>query len=184
MRRLLRATFALGLLAALAPGPATAQQRRYAWADMDCRQSRLVAWSGLKCRATNVVVNEGNVGAFRQWAAFGSGRGGYYAHLFLWEAQNGFSFLSADETTAEFVRWMFEHGKDAAEVSAVARYRTADYVTFRDPPRRRACTGFRRLGPPQRGGYAWVTGGILCAPPGASLPESDIRLFIDSVALK
>ena len=100
----------LAVLASLAAHieKADAQQRRYAWSDIDCRQSRLAAWSGLKCRATNVVTNEGNVGAFRQWAAFGSGRGGYYAHLFLWEAQNGFSYLSADETTADFARWMFE----------------------------------------------------------------------------
>ena len=179
------ALLVLGLGLALGTGGgAEAQQRRYAWADIDCGQSRLAAWSGLRCRATNVVTNEGNVGAFRQWAAVGSGRGGYYAHLFLWEAQNGFSYLSADEPTAEFARWMFEHGKDVTGVSPVARYKQADYVTFRDPPRNRTCTGFRRLGPPQRGGYGFVIGGILCAPPGSALPESDVRLFIDSVALK
>ena len=48
---------------------------------------------------------------FRQWAAIGTTREGYYAHMFVWEAQNTFSYLSAEETTADFAKWMFEHGK-------------------------------------------------------------------------
>ncbi|MGD9884537.1 MAG: hypothetical protein AB7U95_30980, partial [Reyranella sp.] len=50
---------------AVAAGTATADTKRYAWQDIDCRQSRIVAWAGLKCRATNLVTGEGNVGAFR-----------------------------------------------------------------------------------------------------------------------
>src|SRR5215216_7810092 len=75
-------------------GTAAAQAKSYTWADVDCRQSRIAAWSGLKCRATNVVTNEGNIGVFRQWSAFGFGPDGYYVHMFLWEAQNSFSYLS------------------------------------------------------------------------------------------
>lgn len=51
--------------------PAAAQARQYTWSDIDCRQSHIAAWPGLKCRATNVVTSEGNIGTFRQWAAFG-----------------------------------------------------------------------------------------------------------------
>ena len=99
------------ILLIFAPATAAAQTRQYIWSDIDCRQSRIAAWPGLKCRATNVVTSEGNIGVFRQWAAFGTSRDGYYAHLFLWEAQNNFSYLSADETTADFVKGIFEYGK-------------------------------------------------------------------------
>ena len=106
----------------LAARTAAAQARQYVWSDIDCRQSRIAAWPGLKCRATNAVPSEGNIGVFRQWAAFGTSRDGYYAHLFVWEAQNSFSYLSADETTADFVKWIFEHGKFIARLP-VARYK-------------------------------------------------------------
>ena len=92
------------ILLVLATKTVAAQARQYTWSDIDCRQSRIAAWPGLKCRATNVVTSEGNIGVFRQWAAFGTSRDGYYAHVFLWEAQNIFSYLSADETTADFVK--------------------------------------------------------------------------------
>jgi len=84
------------ILFVLAIKIAAAQARQYIWSDIDCRQSRIATWPGLKCRATNVVTSEGNIGAFRQWAAFGTSRDGYYAHVFLWEAQNSFSYLSND----------------------------------------------------------------------------------------
>ena len=164
-------------------GTASTQTTSYIWEDIACRQSRIVAWPGLKCRATNVVTSDGNIGAFRQWAAFGSGRDGYYVHMFLWEAQNNFSYLAADETTAQFVKWMFEHGQSIAEVSGVARYKDADYGTFKDGTQGRACIGFRRLGKFQRGGYDSVTGGILCAPPGKIITGKDIGLFIDNAHL-
>ena len=155
-------------------GIAAAQTRQYVWSDIDCRQSRIAAWPGLKCRATNVVTAEGNIGVFRQWAAFGTSRDGYYVHVFLWEAQNSFSYLSADETTADFVTWIFEHGKLMTQVSPVARYKDADYVSFNDGKAGRTCIGFRRIGRPQRGGYNWLTGGILCAPPGKTIGSGDI----------
>jgi hypothetical protein len=169
---------------AVAAAAADAQTQQYAWKDMDCRQSRIVAWLGLKCRATSVVTSEGNIGAFRQWAAFGTNRDGYYVHMFFWEAENTFSYLSADQTTADFLKWMFEHGKSIAQISAVSRYSDADYVTFRDDKNGRSCTGFRRLGRPQRGGYESVTGGILCAPAGKGIADSDIPTFIDRVRLQ
>jgi hypothetical protein len=157
-------SLACGILLDFAPAMTAAQTRQYIWSDIDCRQSRIAAWPGLTCRATNVVASEGNIGVFRQWAAFGTSRDGYYAHLFLWEAQNSFSYLSADETTADFVKGIFEYGKSIAQVSPVAHY--ADYVTFKDGKAGRTCIGFRRVGRPQRGGYDALTGGILCAPPG------------------
>ena len=168
----------------VAAGTADAEPQRYVWKDMDCRQSRIVAWSGLKCRATDVVTSEGNIGAFRQWAAFGANREGYYVHIFLWEAENTFSYIPAEATTAEFLKWMFEHGTSVAQVSAVTRYKDADYVTFSDNKEGRNCTGFRRLGEFQRGGYASVTGGILCAPSGKGIAGDDISTFIDNVRLQ
>ena len=132
------------ILFVLATKTAAAQARQYVWSDIACRQSRIAAWPGLKCRATNVVTSEGNIGAFRQWAAFGTSRDGYYAHLFMWEGQNSFSYLSADETTADFVKWIFEHGQSITQVSPVARYEDADYVTFTDGKMGRICMGFRR----------------------------------------
>lgn len=168
----------------MAAGTADAAPQRYVWRDIDCGQSRIAAWSGLKCRTTDVVTSEGNIGAFRQWAAFGANRDGYYVHMFVWEAENTFSYVPADATTAEFLKWMFEHGTSVAQVSAVTRYKDADYVTFNDGKDGRSCAGFRRLGQFQRGGYASVTGGILCAPPGKSIATNDIPIFIDNVRLQ
>lgn len=178
------ASFAFFAAVLALAGTASTQPPSYTWADVDCRQSRIVAWSGLKCRATNVVTGDGNIGVFRQWSAFGTGRDGYYAHIFLWEAQNNFSYLGADETTAQFVKWMFEHGQSVADVSPVARYKDADYVTFKDGKLGRNCVGFRRLGNFQRGGYASVTGAILCAPPGKIITDKDIAIFIDNVRVR
>jgi hypothetical protein len=167
-----------------AVGAALAQSRSYAWTDIDCRKSRIAAWAGMKCRATNVVTTESNIGSFRQWAAFGTTREGYYAHMFVWEAQNTYSYVGADETTADFVKWMFEHGKSISQVSPVARYGDADYVTFKDDKHGRLCVGFRRLGKFQRGGYESITAGIMCTPPGKSFGNNDIAIFIDSVRLQ
>ena len=172
------------ILLDFAPAMAAAQTRQYIWSDIDCRQSRIAAWPGLKCRATNVVTSDGNIGVFRQWAAFGTSRDGYYAHLFLWEAQNSFSYLSADETTADFVKGIFEHGRFVAQVSPVARYKDADYVTFKDGKAGRTCIGFRRVGGPQRGGYNSLTGGILCAPSGKTITEAELSVFIDKARLQ
>lgn len=166
------------VLAGLA-ATAAAQGRQYVWSDIDCRQSHIAVWPGLKCRATNVVTSEGNIGAFRQWAAFGTSRDGYYVHIFLWEGLNPFSYLSADDTTADFVKWMFENGLSMTRVSSVARYGDADYVSFRDGKGGRTCIGFRRTGGPQRGGYDSLMGGILCAPPGKTIGDADISVFID-----
>jgi len=172
------------ILFVLASKTAAAQARQYVWSDIDCRQSRIAAWPGLKCRATNVVTSEGNIGVFRQWAAFGTSREGYYAHLFLWESQNSFSYLSADETTADFVKWIFEYGQSITQVSPVARYEDADYVTFKDGKLGRSCTGFRRVGRPQRGGYDSLTGGIFCAPSGKPLTQADVGMYIDKARLQ
>lgn len=104
--------------------------------------------------------------------------------MFVWEAQNNFSYINVEEPTGEFMKWMFEHGKSISEVSPVARYRDSDYVTFRDDKHARVCAGFRRLGHFQRGGYDSITSGILCAPPGKALTHNDIAIFIDSVQLQ
>jgi hypothetical protein len=162
---------------------APAQTRTYKWADIDCRQSRIAAWPGLKCRATNVVTNEGNIGVFRQWAAFGDTSEGY-VHMFVWEAQNGFSYLNADQTTPEFLAWMYENGQFAKGFTSPANYRGADYSLFQDSKRGRSCAGFRRLGRPQRGGYESITGGIFCAPPGRSLTTQQIDQFVERVRLQ
>lgn len=116
--------------------------------------------------------------------AFGTNRDGYYVHMFFWEAENDFSYLSADQTTGDFVKWMFEHGKSIAQISAVSRYNDVDYVTFRDDGNGRDCIGFRRLGKSKRGGYDSVTGGILCAPAGKGVAAGDIPTFIDRVRLQ
>jgi hypothetical protein len=131
-----------------------------------------------------VVTSEGNIGVFRQWAAFGTSRDGYYAHIFLWEAQNSFSYLSADETTADFVKGIFEYGKSIGQVSPVVHYGDIDYVTFKDGKLDRTCMGFRRVGRPQRGGYDSLTGGVLCAPSGKPLTQADIGVFIDKARLQ
>jgi hypothetical protein len=172
------------ILLVFATKTADAEAGQYIWSDIDCRQSRIAAWPGLKCRATNVVKSEGNIGVFRQWAAFGTSRDGYYAHMFLWEAQNSFSYLSAEETTADFVKGIFEYGKLITDVSPVARYKDADYMTFKDGKAGRICIGFRRLGRPQRGGYDALTGGILCAPSGKTISETEISVFIDKARLQ
>jgi hypothetical protein len=138
----------------------------------------------MKCRATNVVTSEGNIGSFRRWSAFGTTREGYYGQMFAWEAQNDFSYLLADQTTPEFVKWIYEFGDQTSQVSHVQRYKDADYVTFRDNKTARDCIGFRRLGPPQRGGYQSVTGGIMCAPRGKPFGSNDVAIFIDSVRLQ
>jgi hypothetical protein len=168
----------------LASGPAAlAQIRTYSWKDIDCRQSRIVAPPGLTCRATNVVTNEGNIGVFRQWAVFGNTPGGY-EHIFLWEAQNGFSYLDADQTTPDFLAWMYENGKFASHFTSPVHYRDVDYSQFQDGKQGRSCVGFRRLGQPQRGGYKSITGGILCAPPGKPLADGELARFVGSVQFR
>jgi VanZ family protein len=164
-------------------GALQAQTRTYSWSDIDCRQSRIVAAPSMKCRATNVVANEGNIGVFRQWAAFGTATENYI-HVFTWEAQNSFSYLAADQTTAEFLKWMYENGQFATQFSPVAHYHDADYATFRDDKHKLSCAGFRRMGKPQRGGYESITGAIMCAPPGKTLANDDITRFIDRVQLQ
>ena len=166
-------------------GMATAQTNKtYSWADIDCRQSRLATWPGLRCKATNVVTTEGNIGSFRRWSAYGTTSEGYI-HIYLWEAQNSFSYLTTDETTAEFLKWMYENGQFASQFSPIARYQTADYSTFTDDKQARSCAGFRRTGEPRRGGgYAWIMGGILCAPPGRNLANGQLAQFIERVHLQ
>jgi hypothetical protein len=159
-------------------GPA--QTRTYTWTDIDCRQSRIAAPQDVKCRATNVVTNEGNVGVFRQWAAFGNTPQGYQ-HIFLWEAQNDFSYLNADQTTPEFLAWMYENGQFARSFTSPVHERGADYSLFQGGKRGWSCAGFRRLGQPQRGGYQSITGGILCAPPGKTLTNEQVARFIGDV---
>ena len=171
------------ILLVFAAGTAAAQAPRYIWSDIDCRQSRIAVWPGLKCRATNIVTGEGNIGVFRQWAAFGTSRDGYYVQIFLWDGQNTFSYLSADETTADFVKWIFENGQAMTQVSPVARYRDADYVSFKDGKTGRSCIGFRRVGKPQRGGYDSLMGGILCAPRSKTINEVDVSTFMDNARL-
>jgi hypothetical protein len=91
---------------------------------------------------------------------------------------------SADETTADFVREIFEYGKSIGQISPVVRYRDADYVTFKDGKAGRTCMGFRRVGRPQRGGYDALTGGILCAPPGKTITDAEVSVFIDKAQLQ
>jgi hypothetical protein len=58
-------------------------------------------------------------------------------------------------------------------------------VTFKDGKAGRSCTGFRRIGRPQRGGYDSVMGGgILCAPSGKTIGDVDISVFIDNARLQ
>lgn len=96
-------------------------QTTYKWSDIGCGQSRIAAWPGLRCKTTNVVTNEGNIGVFRRWAAVGTTSEGY-VHVFLWEAQDSFSFLTTEDTTADFLKWMYENGRSASDFSPVARY--------------------------------------------------------------
>src|SRR5437764_2090981 len=150
MRAAARLTFFLSCLA-LSFGWARAApaQTNYNWSDIDCRQSHIASWPGLRCKATNVVTTDGNVGAYRRWSAYGTTSEGYF-HIFLWEAQNSFSYINVDQTTAEFLKWMYENGRSADQFSPVARYHEVDYSTFRDD--KRTCAGFRRTGNQRRGG--------------------------------
>ena len=66
----------------------------------------------------------------------------------------------------------------------MARYKDADYVTFKDDKHGRICVGFRRMGPYQRGGYKSLTAGIMCAPPGKNFGTNDIAIFLDNVRLR
>ena len=156
-------------------------QKTYTWSDIDCGQSRITPWPGLKCRTTNVVTTEGNIGAYRRWSVFGTTSEGY-VQLFLWEAQNPFSFITTEDTTAEFLKWMYENGRYAGDFSPVVRYHEADYSSFRD--NQRTCAGFRRTGSPRRGGYDRIVGGIFCAPPGRNLTNDQIVQFIDRVKIR
>lgn len=158
-------------------------QTTYNWSEIDCSQSRIASWPGLKCQATNVVIGEGNWGAFRRWSVYGATNEGY-VHVFLWEAKNSFSYLTVDETTAEFLKWMYVNGPSASQFSPVARYHEADYSTFRDDKQAQSCAGFRRFGDPRHGGYEWIMGGILCAPAGRNLTNDQFARFIDKVRLQ
>jgi hypothetical protein len=179
-----RGAFLLSLVLGLAAAAAAvAAPRSYDWADIDCREVPLQTWPGLRCRATNIVVSEGNIGVFRRWTGFGNTPNGY-THIYLWEAQNAFSYLTVDDKTADFLKWMYEHGAATSGFSPVERYKGADFLTFSDDKNRRVCTGFRRAGPDQRGGYQWIMGGILCPSPGKTLTLPDIAGFMDRARLR
>jgi hypothetical protein len=156
-------------------------QTTYKWSDIDCRQSRIESWPGLRCKTTNVVTTEGNVGAYRRWSAHGTTSEGYF-HIFLWDAQNSFSYINVDQTIAEFLQWMYENGRSAGQFSPVARHHGADYSTFQDG--KHTCVGFRRTGNQRRGGYDRIVGGIFCAPPGRNLTSDQIVQFIDRVRVQ
>jgi hypothetical protein len=184
MRAVIRLAFFISCLTlSFAWATAAPAQTTYNWSDIDCRQSRIAPWPGLRCKTTNVVTTEGNVGAFRRWSAFGTTSEGYI-HIFFWEARNSFSYITIDQTTADFLKWMYEHGQFASQFSAVARYHEADYSTFRDDRQAQACAGFRRTGNPRRGGYDWIVGGIMCAPAGRNLTNDQFAQFIDRVQLQ
>jgi len=177
-----RAVLLLCALLFTTPGIAWAQDS-FSWRDIDCPKSRILAWRGLICRESAVTTNQGRIGAFRQWAAFGSGPAGYHVHMFLAEAVNDAS-LAGDDAMSDFVKWMFGNGTRISGLSAVQRGADADYMTFRDDRMARDCVGFRRLGEFQRQGYVSLTGGILCAPPGTALTPDDVELFIENVRLR
>ena len=82
------------------------------------------------------------------------------------------------------MKWIFEYGSSITQISPVARYKDADYVSFKDGKAGRTCIGFRRVGAPQRGGYYALTGGILCAPPRKAITEADVFVFIDKARLQ
>jgi len=183
-RRIVRGALVGGLVLAGAWAQAVlAQNKSYTWSDIDCRQSRIVPWPGMKCRTTNVVTTEGNVGAYRRWAAFGTTADGYI-QIFLMEAQNSFSSVTAEDTTADFLKWMYENGQSSSSFSSVGRYHNADFLTFKDNKQGVVCAGFRRMGGPQRGAYQSVMGGIMCPPTGRNLGENDIGRFIDRVRVQ
>jgi hypothetical protein len=185
MRAVGRLAFFLSCLTlSFAWAGAAPAQTTYNWSDIDCRQSRIASWPGLKCRATNIVTTEGNVGAFRRWSAYGTTSEGYYIHIFLWEAQNSFSYITIDETTADFLKWMYFNGQSADQFSPVARYRDADYSTFRDEKQAQGCAGLRRTGNQRRGGYDWIIGAVLCAPAGRNLTNDQFTQFVDGVRLQ
>jgi hypothetical protein len=176
----MKALTRVALLVLLA-APAMAAQPSYQWSDIDCAQSRIAAWPGLRCRTTNVVTTEGNIGAYRRWSAFGTTSEGY-VQIFLWEAQNAFSFITTEDTTEDFLKWMYENGRSARQFSTVVRYHEADYSSFRDG--QRTCVGFRRTGSPRRGGYDKIVGGIFCAPVGQTLTAAQVTQFVDRVQLR
>jgi hypothetical protein len=173
--------FSLGslILSVAWAGAAPAQTpKTYNWSDIDCGQSRIAAVPGLQCKVTNVVTTESNIGAFRRWSAHGMTREGYI-HVFLWEAQNPYSYVTTDETTAEFLKWMYVNGPSAERFTPVGRYSKADYTMFQDTKQAQTCAGFRRTGNERRGGYDWIMGGILCAPPSGQLADGQFARFID-----
>lgn len=177
------APFPGALILSLAWAGSASAQTSYNWSDMDCGQSRIASVPGLKCKVTNVVTTEGNVGAFRRWSAHGTTREGY-VHIFLWDAQNSFSYVTTGETTAEFLKWMYVNGPSTEQFTPVGRYSAADYSMFRDTKQSQSCAGFRRTGNPRRGGYDWIMGGILCAPAGRELANGQFAQFIDRAWLR
>jgi hypothetical protein len=68
--------------------------------------------------------------------------------------------------------------------SGTRHVRAGGTLTFKDGKAGRSCTGFRRVGRPQRGGYDSLMGGVLCAPPGKTIGEVDISTFIDNARLQ
>jgi hypothetical protein len=182
MRAVVRGALFLSYLTlCCVPVTAGAAEKTYTWADIDCSRSRIAAWPGLKCQATNVVTTEGNVGAFRRWTAFGYTAEGY-THIFLWEGENAYSYIPTEDTTADFLKWMYGSGGKPSQFSPVFRFHNVDASSFRDG--QYPCAGFRRTGHPRRGGYDWVLGGLLCAPQGRTLSNEQFGQFIERVQLR
>ena len=152
---------------------------------MDCRQSRIVAWSGLKCRATDVVTSRGNIGAFRQWATFSANRDGYYVHLPVGRREHFFSYIPAETTTAEFLKWMFEHG---TAVSQILCRKPATWMPITSPSaacrRAASCAGLPPFGQFSAAGTLRSPAAYCAHRWARPVVAADITKLIDNVRLQ
>ncbi|MEK7994679.1 MAG: hypothetical protein AAB403_12815 [Planctomycetota bacterium] len=167
-------------VALLTFGDAVAQDA-YKWSDIDCGQSRLVPIAGAKCRATNVVSGgDGAGGQFQQWSIQGTGS---YVNIRLHEGLAGASYIHTKQTGVEYLKARDSRAKGSPDMGTAARHGDADYYLFKASGGEE-CVGFRRYGPSRSMGYAWIMGGVMCAPKGSALTPAQANAFIDSARVR
>jgi hypothetical protein len=154
------------LVAFVALPCAAVAQDAYKWADIDCAQSRIVPLPGVKCRATNVVSGGASAGGqFQRWAILGNQP---YLHVYVAESLESNSYIRTTQTGPDYLSGMNQRAKSAAgAMSEAQRHGGADYYLFKANDE--DCVGFRRYGPSRSLGYAWIMGGVTCAPKGTAL---------------
>jgi hypothetical protein len=167
------------------PMAALAQAGGIDWAEVDCTKSRIRPTAGLSCRTTAELTRDAfstGSGHFRFWNAVGTIKDVKY-YYYVAEAVNPDIGVVSKQDLADALRLRSPQAKGRVQMSAIRRYKDADFVSFQSTARE-ACVGIRKIGPGNAQGNRWVLYGTRCVPPGQQITEADIDAFVREARLR